>query len=66
MENESNDIIEGINNGIGSIGTGIVEGLKGVIIQPIQSGEKEGVKGVFKGIFKGVVGSVTKPISGLF
>jgi len=55
---------EGILMGARDFGMGLVEGLGGIIMQPIKGGKKEGAKGVLKGIGKGLIGIGIKPVVG--
>ena len=45
---------------------GVVDGVTGVVLQPISGAKEEGVGGFVKGVAKGVVGLVAKPTSGVF
>ncbi|VDN14542.1 unnamed protein product [Dibothriocephalus latus] len=44
---------------------GVVDGVTGIVMQPIGGAKKGGVGGFFKGMTKGLVGVVTRPISGV-
>ena len=51
--------------GVHSLGYGIKDGIKGVIIQPMQHFKQEGPIGLFKGTLKGLMGVFFKPITGV-
>ena len=48
-----------------SIINGIGNGLKGVIMDPLEGAERKGIAGFFLGAAKGVSGLVLKPVSGI-
>ena len=54
-----------MQNAAVAAGTGILEGVIGIVKQPILGGKQEGAKGVFKGIGRGLVGLFAKPAAGL-
>jgi len=55
---------EGILYGGKDFAFGIVEGLTGVVTQPVKGAKKEGALGFFKGIGKGIVVIGVKPVVG--
>ena len=58
-------IVGGVVHGGKRLGLGFFEGITGIVTAPIESAQKEGVKGFFKGLAKGTVGVVVKPVSGI-
>ncbi|XP_071113916.1 intermembrane lipid transfer protein VPS13D-like [Haliotis cracherodii] len=52
--------------GMKGLGYGIFGGITSVFTQPISGAKAEGVEGFFKGVGKGVIGTVTKPVAGVF
>lgn len=44
---------------------GVVEGVSGVVLRPIEGAQQHGVGGFFTGIGKGVVGLVTRPTAAM-
>ncbi|OHT08783.1 hypothetical protein TRFO_22617 [Tritrichomonas foetus] len=54
-----------IKDGFISLGTGIIDGIVGVVMDPIEGGKKDGVKGAFVGLGKGLAGIVMKPVVGV-
>jgi len=54
-----------ILNGFVSLGTGIFDGVTGIVTKPISGAKKDGFTGVLTGLGKGVLGVVTKPVSGV-
>uniref|UniRef100_A0A0G4F6M6 Vacuolar protein sorting-associated protein 13 VPS13 adaptor binding domain-containing protein n=1 Tax=Chromera velia CCMP2878 TaxID=1169474 RepID=A0A0G4F6M6_9ALVE len=55
---------EGLQYGITSMGRGVLEGLTGLVTQPAQGAQEEGVEGFVKGVGKGVAGAFVKPVAG--
>lgn len=47
-----------------SLFSGVGYGIAGLVTQPYQGAEKEGVGGFFKGVSKGLAGLVIKPVTG--
>jgi len=64
-QKKANTIGEGLGSGVRNLGTGLFEGVTGVVTQPIKGGRKEGGLGVVKGVGKGIAGVVTKPALGV-
>jgi hypothetical protein len=62
---KAQNVLQGFEQGAVSLFTGITEGLAGVVMKPIQGGQKEGITGFFKGVGKGLTGLVAKPVSGV-
>ncbi|KJH42043.1 hypothetical protein DICVIV_11979, partial [Dictyocaulus viviparus] len=56
---------EGIARGVKGLGTGLVGGITGIVMKPIQGAKEEGGVGFVKGIGKGLIGAVTRPVSGV-
>ena len=42
----------------------MLEGIAGIVIEPVKGGKKQGAKGVAKGLGRGIIGIVAKPIAG--
>lgn len=59
------DVLQGLEFGVKEFGSGVLEGISGIIEQPIKGLESEGVEGMFKGIAKGLLGFVVKPTVGV-
>jgi hypothetical protein len=55
----------GVATGVQSLGSGLLKGVAGVVLDPMKGAQKDGVGGFFKGIGKGLVGVVAKPTAGL-
>lgn len=47
-----------------SLVSGVGYGIAGLVTQPYQGAEKDGVGGFFKGVSKGLAGLVIKPVTG--
>lgn len=56
---------ENVIQGIHTLGWGIVNGVAGIVMDPLAGAAEGGVKGFAKGVCTGVVGIVTKPTSGM-
>lgn len=52
--------------GSAGLGRGVMEGLSGLISNPLEGAQNEGMAGLIKGLGKGVVGAVVKPTAGMF
>ncbi|KAJ1653989.1 Vacuolar protein sorting-associated protein 13 [Dispira simplex] len=64
--NRPRHALYGVSQGATSLASSVASGITGVVMQPLQGAEKEGVGGFFKGVGKGLVGVVTKPMVGVF
>lgn len=51
--------------GAKSLGSGVLEGVGGLFLQPVLGAESEGVEGFFKGVGKGITGLAVKPVTGV-
>ena len=58
-------IVEGLQQGVTSLITGVGAGLAGLIEKPIQGASKGGFFGFVKGTIQGVTGLVVKPVAGI-
>ncbi|CAD7705163.1 unnamed protein product [Ostreobium quekettii] len=56
---------ENVIQGFHTLGWGIVNGVTGIVMDPVVGAAEGGVKGFAKGVCTGVVGIVTKPTSGM-
>jgi vacuolar protein sorting-associated protein 13A/C len=63
--NRPKHAIYGVTTGAKSLAKGVVSGVTGVVMKPLE-GAEEGVGGFFKGIGKGIVGLAAKPVVGFF
>ena len=59
------DIGENLAQGGKGLFMGVVEGVSGVVMRPIEGAQQQGVGGFFTGIGKGVVGLVTRPTAAI-
>lgn len=57
--------VDGIGSGSIKIVKGVVDGVTGVVRQPMKGAERSGVEGFTKGLGKGLIGLVVKPVIGL-
>lgn len=55
---------EGLLFGAKDLGAGIIEGVAGMVIEPIKGARQEGLAGFVKGLGLGVVGAAVKPTVG--
>ena len=46
-------------------GLGVVDGITGIVSQPVKGIKKEGIKGLFKGVTRGMIGLFLKPAAGV-
>lgn len=58
------NVATGLLLGTKELGKGILQGVTGVVVDPIQGASRGGVKGFFKGVGKGLSGLVIKPVVG--
>lgn len=56
---------DGLVLGAKNLGKGFVQGLAGVVAQPVSGGLRAGTEGFLKGVGRGVVGAVVKPMVGI-
>jgi vacuolar protein sorting-associated protein 13A/C len=61
----ANNVGEGFYLGMRELGTGFVNGMRGVFVQPIADARKDGAAGLIRGVLRGVVGAAIKPTVGL-
>ncbi|CDW52391.1 Vacuolar protein sorting associated protein 13A [Trichuris trichiura] len=65
MNKRPADLTSGIaRGGTGAI-MGVVDGVTGVFVKPIEGAREEGAIGFAKGLGKGLIGMVTRPVSGV-
>jgi len=63
--NKPKDIGDGMLQGAKDLGTGVMKGITGVVLDPLKGAQKDGATGFFKGIGKGMTGLVLKPVVGV-
>jgi hypothetical protein len=49
-----------------TIGRGIVDGVAGVFISPLEGAKEDGFRGLGKGVMRGLIGLAVKPLTGVF
>ena len=59
------NVVSGLGYGGLALGKGILEGISGILVEPVKGGMKQGAKGVFKGMGRGLIGVVAKPTAGV-
>eukprot|EP00042_Codosiga_hollandica_P040345 m.346588 g.346588 ORF g.346588 m.346588 type:complete len:4204 (+) comp55837_c0_seq1:84-12695(+) len=64
MKEASKSFGRGMLTGVTLLADGLIDGITGVIVQPVKGAEQEGAKGLLKGVVKGVIGFAAKPITG--
>ncbi|KAI0218945.1 Vacuolar protein sorting-associated protein 13 [Massospora cicadina] len=64
--NRPKHALYGVASGANSLGSSMASGFTGVVTQPMEGAERDGVGGFFSGLGKGLVGVVAKPIVGAF
>eukprot|EP01111_Echinosteliopsis_oligospora_P017634 TRINITY_DN7714_c0_g1_i1.p1 TRINITY_DN7714_c0_g1~~TRINITY_DN7714_c0_g1_i1.p1 ORF type:complete len:359 (+),score=78.53 TRINITY_DN7714_c0_g1_i1:194-1270(+) len=57
--------VDGIVRGLVGFGSGIVNGVTGIVTEPMKEVKKRGAVGVLTGVGKGLTGLVTKPLAGV-
>ena len=65
-KNRPTDLGEGLAAGAAAFGSGLLSGISGLVMKPVQGFEQEGIEGLAKGAVQGVSGLVLKPLSGFF
>ncbi|XP_069759027.1 intermembrane lipid transfer protein VPS13C isoform X1 [Narcine bancroftii] len=65
MNRQPRDFGESLAKGGKGFLRGVVGGLTGVVIKPVEGAKKEGAAGFFKGVGKGLVGVVARPTGGI-
>ena len=56
---------EGFVDGVGSLASGVSEGITGIVSKPIEGCKDSGIQGLLSGVGKGLVGAVVKPVTGI-
>jgi vacuolar protein sorting-associated protein 13A/C len=54
--NRPKHAIGGISQGARALGTGLLSGVEGLAMRPLEGAEREGVGGFLKGVGKGIAG----------
>jgi vacuolar protein sorting-associated protein 13A/C len=62
---EAGDVLEGLGLGGRHLLRGAWQGVSGVVADPIEGWERDGLAGFLKGISKALLGAVVKPAVGL-
>lgn len=57
--------VEGVAVGLERLKDGVVDGISGIVKDPLTGAQNEGVSGFVKGVGKGLLGAVTKPVIGV-
>ena len=65
-ENEPDNVLDGMYQGVVGIGKEIGKGVSNLFTLPCKRGQNEGCKGFFKGLCKGLFGLILSPIAGIF
>ncbi|XP_074661340.1 intermembrane lipid transfer protein VPS13A-like [Tubulanus polymorphus] len=65
MNKRPANVGEGLARGGKGLVMGVVDGVTGIVMRPVEGAKKEGVEGFFKGMGKGLVGAITRPASGV-
>jgi len=58
--------LDGAAQAFEALGMGLVHGITGVVLKPVEGARRGGAKGLVKGIGQGVVGIAVKPVAGVF
>uniref|UniRef100_A0A5S6QAI9 UBA domain-containing protein n=1 Tax=Trichuris muris TaxID=70415 RepID=A0A5S6QAI9_TRIMR len=65
MNKRPTNLTSGIAHGGTGAVMGVVDGITGVFVKPIEGAREEGAVGFAKGLGKGLIGVVTRPVSGV-
>jgi len=57
--------IDGAAQGAMALGRGVLDGITGIVLKPVEGVRRGGAIGLFKGIGQGVIGVAVKPVAGL-
>jgi vacuolar protein sorting-associated protein 13A/C len=60
--NRPKHAIGGISSGAKALGTGVLSGVEGLAMRPLEGAEREGVGGFLKGVGKGIAGYLLQKI----
>lgn len=52
-------------SGMKALGNGFVDGISGIVTQPMKMGQESGIGGAFVGFGKGLIGLVARPVAGV-
>ncbi|EFA77152.1 hypothetical protein PPL_12360 [Heterostelium album PN500] len=61
---EAAHVVQGVFEGLIELGSGIGDGVTGIIADPMAGAKEGGAKGFFKGVGKGLSGVALKPVKG--
>ncbi|KAK8875495.1 hypothetical protein M9Y10_005661 [Tritrichomonas musculus] len=64
-DNTNLSAVDTFNEGITSLGNGLIDGISGLITKPVEGGKKDGLTGAVTGLAKGVIGAFAKPAAGI-
>lgn len=62
---QSDHALEGVGRGLLELGSGIFDGVTGIVTQPIKGAQAGGAGGFFAGVGRGLLGAVVKPTVGV-
>jgi vacuolar protein sorting-associated protein 13A/C len=65
INRQPKNIAENMARGVQGLGSGLFEGVTGVVTKPIQGARKGGVLGFFGGVGKGLIGVIVRPLTGI-
>ncbi|OUM68227.1 hypothetical protein PIROE2DRAFT_39346 [Piromyces sp. E2] len=66
VRNKPKHALGGISTGVTQFGKSVGSAISGVVEQPVNGLQKDGLGGFIKGVGKGIVGAFTKPVAGVF
>ena len=64
-ETSAEDAYDGVMKGVEHLGSGIMKGMTGIVMNPYKESKKDGAKGFMRGMGKGLIGAVVKPTTGV-
>jgi len=63
---QASNVVTGVGAGLFELGVGILDGITGIVTEPIKGAVEEGGSGFVKGLGRGLLGVVVKPAVGVF
>jgi len=65
MRKKPKHALDGFAQGGIALGRGVLDGITGIVMKPVEGVRREGAVGLFKGIGQGVIGVAVKPVAGI-
>eukprot|EP01113_Clastostelium_recurvatum_P001698 TRINITY_DN10696_c0_g1_i3.p1 TRINITY_DN10696_c0_g1~~TRINITY_DN10696_c0_g1_i3.p1 ORF type:complete len:430 (-),score=78.54 TRINITY_DN10696_c0_g1_i3:38-1327(-) len=65
MDDQPKTVVDGLLRGLASVGHGVVDGVSGIVLEPVRAARAGGASGFARGVGKGLAGVVVKPMAGV-